>query len=118
MQKIFSKLFDLKSIVNTLSVLILAFGAAYSQIDRVVDSAVERFYMEVNEPFFKYAKHDLLKQLEKLQKDPEDIKRQDILKFTSLCDDSKFRQYINLQNSLVRRDLNIACEQVTELYGG
>lgn len=116
MRKFVARFVDVKAVVTTLAVLFAAFTAIYSQIDRVVDAVVERTYAYVTEPAHVVVKHGLLKQLEKLQKDPDDIKRQDIEMYTEFCDGYFGKVYVPSQHPLAARDLRIACAKIVELY--
>lgn len=116
MRKFVARFVDIKAVVTTLAVLLATFSTLYTQLDRVVDAAVDRAYAHVTEPSHIVVKHGLLKQLEKIQKDPADIKRQDIEMYTEFCDGYFGEVYIPSQHPLTARDLRIACAKIVELY--
>jgi hypothetical protein len=116
MKKLLQELTDIKTAVTALMVVVTTLSAAYSQVDRVTDSMVQKAYAELTSPAYKIVEYDLLKQLEKLQNYPGDIKRQDIIKFTDFCDGYFGQVYVTLRPTLIERDLKIACSRIIQLY--
>lgn len=116
MKKLLQELTDIKTAVTALMVVITTLSAAYTQVDRVTDSMVQKAYSELTAPAYKIVEYDLLKQLEKLQNDPVDIKRQDIIKFTDFCDGYFGTVYITMRPTLIERDLKIACSKIIQIY--
>lgn len=116
MRKVIARFVDVKLIVTTIAVTFSTLYAAYTQIDNIIDKAVDRAYADFTEPTHTLVKHGLLKQLEKLIKDPEDIKRQDVEMYTAFCDGYFGKVYIPSQDSLTARGLRIACAKIVELY--
>lgn len=116
MAKYLQKLIDIKSLITALTVLVGALLASYTQLGAIVEEVTGQIYEEVTAPAYDILKFDLLKQLEKLQSDPSDIKRQDILKFTQFCEGYFGRVYVPAQGPLEARNLALACDKIISMY--
>lgn len=57
-------------------------------------SAIEKQVVEVRGNLYHNSMYDILKQSEKLAKDPADIKKYDLAKFQRICTDKKFVDYV------------------------
>lgn len=124
---------DLKSFVGTVVGTLLALGSFYTYVDTQVESISDRITDKIYEDFsfrlqkdpdlfelytdlsYKSFEAGLLKQLEKLSKDPDDVKDMDVLFYSRVCEKD---DYFNLQympSSENSVGLRIACKQIMEL---
>lgn len=131
--QILKNLVDLKSLVGTVVGILITLATCYTYIDNQVeqwsekftdkmyedlstklrqDSVVYEYFTGLSYEMFEYG---LLKQLEKVGNDPDDIKDMDLLLYSSVCDKNIYfnLQYIPESNN--SRGLRIACEEILEL---
>ena len=129
--KLIKSIIDLRAIVTLISGILFSLGSAFAYVEQhysaviedkvdqsvevLVDDLIEEFKIKVMEPFYDYASHDLLKQLEKIAKDPNDLKAEDLNKFSDLCQDEYFSEIYVPEQQRVRA-LIVACNKVLELY--
>lgn len=71
---------------------------------------------EVRGNFYHNTMYDILKQSEKLRKDPEDIKQYDMAKFQRMCTDKKFVSYIKEgPGEPFLTDIKNTCKQIADI---
>lgn len=109
-----SKFIDIKTIVSIILTLVATFGWVSTKTDEFATSVSNKIYANVTIDTYAVVKYDLMKQLEKLDHDPEDIKQNDIYKFAYFCEGYFKEYYIPTQSNA--RALNIGCDKVLELY--
>lgn len=107
---------SIKSFTSTLVGVAAAIGIVSTQIDSWVEKVQHDLYAGVTKPMYTYVEYDLIKQLEKLSKDPEDLKTSDINKFAYFCDKDSYFVDEYLPQSNNSRLLSIACDRVLDLY--
>lgn len=116
MKDVLQKFIDVKALVTSFTVVIALISGAYTQLDKLTEKAISAAYANFTDPTYVIVKFDLLKQLEKLQTDPEDIKRQDVLKFTVFCDGYFLTDFVPRQSAIDRRNIEVACDKIINLY--
>ena len=102
------------SFASFIAAIFASFGFYTAKIQDITQPLIDYVYEETTLPAYKIVESDLLKQLEKLKKDPDDIKTQDLRKFAYFCDNDKFIEFVDKQDD--SRSLMIACDKVIELY--
>jgi hypothetical protein len=98
------------AVASILSTVIVMFSSMFALSDQLTD----KLYAKVTEPAHTIVRYDLLKQLEKLNKDPDDIKHQDVLKFNEFCGSYFGTTYAPKQQDGVA--LGAACDKIQILY--
>lgn len=107
-------LLDVKAIITALTIILTTTAAISTQVGTVADIMAEKLLMQYANPAFKMVEFDLMKQMEKLQSDPSDIKFSDIEKFAYFCDTEFGGVYIPASDN--GRALTLACGKITDLY--
>lgn len=124
LKKIGEHITDLKGWVSGVLSVLVTLGAVYSQLDVLAQEASEVFvdkvsktmYAEVTVPAYVIVENDLIKQLEKLATDPDNVKDTDIQKFKYFCNDDPYFTGTWAESSEQSRGIRIACEKVLEAY--
>lgn len=71
---------------------------------------------EARQPFYLTTEYALAKQLEKLEKDPADLKTTDIELYSILCHEDFGAEYVPTLPANRRLDAEETCKQLTDMY--
>lgn len=120
LKKVIEDFMDLKSLVKlVVGVAIVSSVTAYvsrDYVEEIKSDLVKEISESINKPAYVIVEYDLLKQLEKLVKDPDDIKFTDVRKFVEFCDKDPYFRNVYLPKSKESRALEIACDKISEKF--
>lgn len=78
-------------------------------------SAIEKQVIEVRDNVYHNSMYNILKQSEKLAKDPGDIKKYDLAKFQRICTDKAFVEYVRKgPGEPFLTDIKNTCKQISD----
>lgn len=59
--------------------------------------------LDVYQDFYQVQTYDLIKQGEKLKKDPSDLKKADVMKFQYICESERYNTYLQRNHPATKR---------------
>lgn len=128
-----NRVMDVKSLIGGVVGVIMTLSVGYTYIETQLETWSEKFTDKFYQSFTERVKQDdevyehftklsyditkfgLMKQLEKLSNDPEDIKDMDLLFYAGVCDKNIYFNIEYIPNSEYSRGLRIACSKILEL---
>lgn len=87
-----------------------------SSLDRGLREVKTDWIDESRRPFYLSVESGLQKQLEKLSKNPNDLKHADIKLYSDLCAEDFGKKYVEQLPATRKLDARKACDMITDLY--